>query len=362
MKSKIAFSVVPKFENMAAMADLVAEAQERTKGYLPTIQAALDAQRAAGAGTAPPLIADATVYNGKVRDVYSPACAPRHVVLCATGRQSAFDRALAVVPFKGSVLNQVSAWWFAETRAITPNHVVAAPLPDCVVAKKCRAFPIEFVVRGYITGSTSTSMWTHYKGGARVYCGIDLPDGLEKNAKLATPLCTPTTKDVEHDVPISPADIVASGRMTQAEWDHCSATALAVFAKGQAVAASRGLILVDTKYEFGVDDDGTILLIDEVQTPDSSRYWLAASYEARVAAKQEPENIDKEFLRLWYRERCDPYKDAVIPDAPDDLVCELSRRYILLFELITGQRFDFAAASAKTDRAAVMAAALAKLA
>ena len=340
--------------------DPVAAAQQRTKGYLPLIQAALEKQKAATGGASTALV-EGACYRGKVRDVYSPLSSPKHVVLCATGRQSAFDRALAVVPFKGSVLNQVSAWWFEQTKGITANHVVAAPLPDVVVAKKCRAFPIEFVVRGYMTGSTSTSMWTHYKNGARTYCGIDLPDGLEKNAKMATPLCTPTTKDAEHDVPISPADIVASGRMTQAEWDHCSAVALAVFAHGQATAAARGLILVDTKYEFGRADDGEILLIDEVQTPDSSRYWLAASYEARIANKQEPENIDKEFLRLWYRERCDPYKDAVIPDAPDDLVCELSRRYILLYELITGARFDFDAASADVDRGAAIEAALAAL-
>jgi len=332
-----------------------------------------------------------------------------------------------------------------------PNHVVATPLPDVLVAKRCAAFPIEFVVRGFITGSTDTSMWTHYKNGCRAcrrgeparrarrgsdrgaaparaeevalprraprkadvcvdareedaagnYCGIDLPEGLVKNQRLATPLCTPTTKDSTHDVPIAPADIVASGRMTQEQWEACSKAALAIFARGQAVALSRGLVLVDTKYEFGLGscpcglprrasrlnverglpssaraegsiareslpsptrtlpgDDGEILLIDEVHTPDSSRYWLASSYEARFAAGQEPENIDKEFLRLWYRERCDPYKDEVIPKAPDELVCELARRYVLLYELITGSEFDFAAASADVDRSAAVAAAL----
>jgi len=338
--------------------DPVEVAQQRTKAYLPLIQAALDKQKAA-TDADKPLVADADVYKGKVRNVYKPRAAPGRVVLAATGRQSAFDRALAVVPFKGAVLNQVSAWWFRETAGIMPNHVVATPLPDVLVAKRCAAFPIEFVVRGFITGSTDTSMWTHYKNGCRNYCGIDLPEGLVKNQRLAAPLCTPTTKDATHDVPIAPADIVASGRMTQAQWEACSKAALAIFARGQAVALSRGLVLVDTKYEFGLGDDGEILLIDEVHTPDSSRYWLAASYETRFAEGKEPENIDKEFLRLWYRERCDPYKDEVIPKAPDELVCELARRYVLLFELITGTEFDFEAAAADVDRSAAVAAALA---
>lgn len=337
------------------MEALVEAAQARTKGYLPRIQAALEAQRSAS-GEAAPLV-EGKVYRGKVRDVFFPAAHPGHVVLAATGRQSAFDRALATVPFKGAVLNQVSFWWFSETADICANHVVACPLPDVLIAKKCDAFAIEFVVRGYITGSTSTSMWTHYEAGERNYCGHALPEGLVKNAKLATPLCTPTTKD-EHDMPISPDEIVSSGRMTRAQWDECSAYALAIFARGQAIASTRGLVLVDTKYEFGVAADGSIALIDEVQTPDSSRYWLAPTYAARHAAGQEPENIDKEFLRLWYRERCDPYKDATVPDAPDDLVCELARRYILLFELITGETFDFDAAAAPTDRAAAVKKAL----
>jgi len=338
----------------------VDEAQERTKAYLPQIQAALDKLKSQSE-TPPPLIADAELYTGKVRDVYKPNKFPQHVVLAATGRQSAFDRALATVPFKGAVLNQVSRWWFETTKDICENHVRASPLPDVLVAARCQAFPVEFVVRGYITGSTSTSLWTHYKNGERTYCGIDFPDGLVKNQKLAENVCTPTTKDAEHDEPISGEDIVSTGRMTQAQWDECRGKALAIFARGQEIAASRGLVLVDTKFEFGLAEDGTCILIDEVLTPDSSRYWLAHSYEARHAAGQEPENIDKEFLRLWYRERCDPYKDEVIPAAPDELVCELSRRYILLYELITGETFDFQAASAAVDRPAVLAECLAGL-
>jgi phosphoribosylaminoimidazole-succinocarboxamide synthase len=187
----------------------VDEAQERTKGYLPQIQAALDTLKSQSEKP-PPLIADAELYTGKVRDVYKPNQFPRHVVLAATGRQSAFDRALATVPFKGAVLNQVSRWWFETTKDICENHVRASPLPDVLVAARCQAFPVEFVVRGYITGSTSTSLWTHYKNGERKYCGLDFPDGLVKNQKLAENVCTPTTKDAEHDEPISGAAAASS--------------------------------------------------------------------------------------------------------------------------------------------------------
>ena len=173
--------------------------RERTKAYLPQIQAALDKLKSQSEKP-PPLIADAELYTGKVRDVYKPSKFPQHVVLAATGRQSAFDRALATVPFKGAVLNQVSRWWFETTKDIAANHVRASPLPDVLVAARCQAFPVEFVVRGYITGSTSTSLWTHYKNGERKYCGLDFPEGLVKNQKLAENVCTPTTKDAEHDL------------------------------------------------------------------------------------------------------------------------------------------------------------------
>lgn len=320
-------------------------ASERTKTYMQRIASELSAQRETS-----DLVSDAEVYRGKVRDVYKPRSRPDLVVLAATGRQSAFDRHLATVPFKGVVLNKISLWWFERTRDIVANHAMSSPAPHVLVAARSTVFAIEFVVRGYMTGSTSTSMWTHYKQGSRLYCGIALPDGMTKNQKLETPLVTPTTKD-EHDMPIAPQDIVASGRMTQAEWDFCAEKALALFRRGQEIAAASGLILVDTKYEFGKNDRAEIILVDEIHTPDSSRYWLAASYEGRFAAGEEPDNIDKEFLRLWYRQRCDPYKDATIPAAPDDLVCELARRYILLFELITGDVFDFDAARIPADSA-----------
>lgn len=193
-----------------------------------------------------------------------------------------------------------------------------------------------------MTGSTSTSIWKNYQNGVRNYCGHDLPEGMTKNQKLWTNILTPTTKEEEHDRPISAKEIVDEQWMTQEDWDMCAAAALKIFALGQSIASAHGLILVDTKYEFGRDlESGNILLIDEVHTPDSSRYWLASSYEERIAAGKEPENIDKEFLRLWFREQCDPYKDEVLPDAPRDLVMELSRRYITLFEMITWKRFNF---------------------
>ncbi|KAL6760364.1 hypothetical protein V8C86DRAFT_2554027 [Haematococcus lacustris] len=275
--------------------------------------------------------------KGKVRDTYDLG---DKVVIVTTDRQSAFDRHLASIPFKGQVLNQTSAWWFQSTQHIVRNALLSVPDPNVSIMKKCRVFPVEFVVRGFMTGSTDTSLWTHYKAGARQYCGNSFPDGMQKNDRLAVNVLTPTTKAEDHDVPISPQEIVAQGLMSQQDWDQVAAAALALFAFGQTEAAKRGLLLVDTKYEFGKDEEGNIHLIDEIHTPDSSRYWLADSYEARHAAGQEPENIDKEFLRLWFRACCDPYKDAVLPEAPHELVCELSKRYVFLYEKITGQSFQ----------------------
>ena len=277
-------------------------------------------------------------YGGKVRDRYE---LEDRLVLITTDRQSAFDRILAAIPFKGQVLNQTSAWWFEQTKDIIPNHVINIPDPNATVARKCTVFPIEFVVRGYITGSTSTSLWTVYNSGDRGYCGNVLPDGLVKNQKLAANMLTPTTKEEHHDRPISPDEIVSEGWMSQKDWDYCSKKALELFTFGQKTAAKNGMILVDTKYEMGRDADGHILLIDEIHTPDSSRYWLTESYEVRIAAGAEPENIDKEFLRLWFVDNCDPYNDEVLPDAPEELVIELSKRYIQLYEMITGKTFSF---------------------
>jgi phosphoribosylaminoimidazole-succinocarboxamide synthase len=277
-------------------------------------------------------------YVGKVRDTYEMS--DGRLLLVTTDRQSGFDRLLGAIPFKGQVLNRTSLYWFEQTRNIIGNHAIASPHANALIARKCAVLPIEFVVRGYMTGSTDTSIWTQYQNGVRNYCGHALPEGMKKNEQLAKNIVTPTTKETTHDRPVTPDEIVAEGWLTAEQWEFTSAKALALFAFGQKISAERGLILVDTKYEFGVADDGEILLIDEIHTPDSSRYWLADSYAQRLAAGQEPNMIDKEFFRLWFRERCDPYKDAVLPTPPDDLIAELAARYIQLFEKITGTAFE----------------------
>lgn len=275
--------------------------------------------------------------RGKVRDIYDSG---DYLVLVTTDRQSAFDRILASIPFKGQVLNETSLWWFNRTRHMIPNAVLSVPDKNVTIAKKCSVFPVEFVVRGFVTGSTETSLWTVYKNGVRYYCGNVLPNGLVKNQKLTANILTPTTKAEDHDVPVTPDEIIERGLMTQDEFDEAREKALSLFEYGQRVALEHGLILVDTKYEFGKSSDGSILLIDEVHTPDSSRYWIANSYEERFQNGLEPENIDKEFLRLWFRENCNPYEDKVLPDAPEELVCELAWRYIFLYETITKSRFE----------------------
>jgi len=285
-------------------------------------------------------LGDGKKYRGKVRDTYDLGDT---IVLVTTDRQSAFDRVLASVPFKGAVLNLTSKYWFEKTRHIVPNAVLGYPHANAVIAEKCTIFPVEFVVRGYMTGSTETSIWTQYSKGVRNFCGHTLPDGLVKSEKLPMGnLCTPTTKEEDHDQPVSAADVVALGLMTEKEWEFCERKALELFAFGQEQASKRGLILVDTKYEFGRSmRDGHIKVCDEMHTPDSSRYWIASSYYERVAEGNEPENVDKEFLRLWFRDNCDPYNDAVLPEAPMDLVAELSRRYVFLHDTITGTPFLF---------------------
>tara|TARA_B110000014_G_scaffold263551_1_gene260749 strand:+ start:1136 stop:2122 length:987 start_codon:yes stop_codon:yes gene_type:complete len=283
-------------------------------------------------------VAKGTKRAGKVRDQYE---LDEQIVLITTDRQSAFDRVLASIPFKGQVLNLTSAWWFEQTKDIIPNQIISVPDPNVTLAKKCKVFPIEFVVRGYITGSTSTSLWTVYNKGDREYCGNTLPEGLVKNQKLDQNMLTPTTKEEHHDRPISPSEIVSEGWMSKEDWDYCSQKALELFTFGQKRAAENGMILVDTKYEMGRDANGKIMLIDEIHTPDSSRYWIAKSYEQRFSSGKEPQNIDKEFLRLWFIDNCDPYNDEILPDAPKELVAELSNRYIYLYETITGGVFPF---------------------
>ena len=276
-------------------------------------------------------------YPGKVRDTYE--IGDGRLLLLTTDRQSGFDRLLGAIPCKGQVLNRTSLYWFEQTRGIVGNHVLSSPHANALIARKCKVLPIEFVARGYLTGSTDTSIWTQYQKGARNFCGHTLPDGMKKNEPLSQNIVTPTTKEKEHDRPITAAEILSEGWLTEQQWAFASAKTLELFAFGQKLAAERGLMLVDTKYEFGVAPDGEILLIDEIHTPDSSRYWLADSYTERLANGQEPNMIDKEFFRLWFRDRCDPYKDAVLPTPPPDLIAELAARYIQLFEKITSTAF-----------------------
>ena len=274
--------------------------------------------------------------KGKVRDVY---IAKNKIFLISTDRQSAFDRNLANIPFKGQVLNQTSAFWFEKTKDIIKNQVIDIPDPNVVVCKKLNVFPVEVVVRGYITGVTSTSAWVAYEKGERNFCGNILPEGLRKNQKFRKPILTPTTKSDLHDEKVSGEEIVKRKLMTKKQWDFVADKAMNLFERGSDIAAKNGLILVDTKYEFGYDEQGNIFLIDEIHTPDSSRFWIKDSYKEMFEKGEEPENIDKEFLRLWFVKHCDPYKDNVLPEAPDELVIELSRRYIKLYEMITGKNF-----------------------
>ena len=277
--------------------------------------------------------------RGKVRDSYDLPDGRR--VMVATDRQSAFDIVLAAVPNKGQVLNETAKFWFEKTGDICPNHVVDFPDPNVAIAKRLDMLPIEMVVRDYMTGSTETSIWPMYERGDRMMYGHEFPDGLARNQKLPGTILTPTTKAAQgdHDAPITAMEIVEQSLLSQKVWDELAELSLAIFARGREIAAANGLILVDTKYEFGVDGDGCITLADEVHTPDSSRYWMTDSYEARMAAGENPESLDKEFLRLWISARCDPYKDP-IPDIPGETLLEFSAKYVKLFEQVTGQTFE----------------------
>jgi len=275
-------------------------------------------------------------HIGKVRDVYEQ---PDRLVLVATDRHSSFDRIIAHIPHKGQVLNEISAYWFERTKDIVPNHVIAVPDPNVTIGRKCKTVPVEAVVRGYITGVTDTSLWTHYQKGQRDFGNFRLPDGMRKNQKLPAPVFTPSTKEEAHDRPMSPQQMIDEGIVPRETIEAVERTAIALYRRGAEIAEQRGLILVDTKYEFGTDEDGKLVLIDEVHTPDSSRYWQRDTYDARFAKGEEPDYFDKEFLRLWFRDHCDPYRDATLPPAPKELVDELSRRYIQMYERITGTAF-----------------------
>ncbi len=278
-------------------------------------------------------------YKGKVRDAYGLPGGRR--LLISTDRQSAFDQVLAAVPYKGQVLNQTARYWFDVTSDICPNHVINYPDPNIAMVKDLEMLPIEMVVRDYMTGSTETSIWPMYQRGERTLYGHNFPEGFVKSQKLPYTIITPTTKaeQGDHDAPITEDEILRTQLLTTEQWTELSEKSLALFSRGRDLAAKNGLILVDTKYEFGLDENGTIVVADEIHTPDSSRFWISESYQERINSGKEPESLDKEFLRLWIAAQCDPYKDPM-PKIPTETLLQFSEKYIKLYELVTGQSFE----------------------
>lgn len=279
-----------------------------------------------------------TRYEGKVRDNYTQG---DRRILITTDRLSAFDRIIALIPFKGEVLNAITKFWFENTKDICPNYVENYPDPNVIVGTECKPLMLEMIVRGYITGSTTTSIWYNYnEKGVRNFCGNELPEGLKKNQRLPAPIITPTTKAAhgEHDENVTPQQAIEMGLVTQEEWDQLANYALGLYARGVEIAARQGVILVDTKYEFGRMPDGKIVVIDEVHTPDSSRFWIANTYEEKMAKGEEPDNINKEFLRLWLANQ--GYRgEGEMPAIPQEIIVETAQKYIQAYEMITGQTF-----------------------
>jgi phosphoribosylaminoimidazole-succinocarboxamide synthase len=302
------------------------------------------------------VLRDATIpelpnhYRGKVRDNYDLPGKRR--ILIASDRLSAFDIILTAIPLKGQVLTQLARFWFEATGDICPNHVIEYPDPNVVVGRHLKILPVEIVVRDYLAGTTSTSILSMYKAGKREMYGTRFADGLRDNQKLPQTIITPTSKamDGAHDEPLTEAEILGRKLLSEEQWQTVSGHALALFARGREIAARHGLILVDTKYEFGLTDDGQILLADEIHTPDSSRYWFQASYERRFAAGERPESFDKDFVRTWVTARCDPYKDP-IPEIPREVILEAARIYISAYEMITGKEFILPPAGVRRIRA-----------
>ncbi len=277
--------------------------------------------------------------DGKVRDSYNLSQGKKLIV--TTDRLSAFDRILAEVPFKGQVLNQLSAWWFSQLEDIVPNHIVSLPDPNASVVIEAQPILVEVVVRGYITGVTSTALWFRYSLGERDIYGYQFPEGLQKNMALPEPIITPTTKGglSGHDERLTCAEVTEKGLLDEATWEQVKTAALRIFRRGQELSKKSGLILVDTKYEFGQMPDGRVILIDEVHTPDSSRFWKADTYEARLSAGNDPENFDKEFVRIAFADL--GYRgDGEIPQVPVDLWVATAQRYIMIYEMLTGLNFE----------------------
>lgn len=277
-------------------------------------------------------------YIGKVRDNYTQG--DRRIIIISD-RLSAFDRIITKIPFKGQVLNQMATFWFDKTKDIVGNHMIEVPDPNAIVVKQCEAMPVEMVVRGYITGVTSTSAWYNYEKGVRNFCGNQLPEGLKKNQKFDKPILTPSTKAAhgDHDVSASREEILAEGKITPEDFDYMAEVSMKLFERGVEIAAKQGIILVDTKYEFGKTPDGEIILIDEIHTPDSSRFWFANEYDERFEKGEEQKKIDKEYVREWLADK-GFIGEGEVPEVPDEVRVEAARRYIEAYELITGQTFE----------------------
>jgi phosphoribosylaminoimidazole-succinocarboxamide synthase len=282
-------------------------------------------------------------YEGKVRDNYTQSRGEegKQRIIVVTDRLSAFDKVITTIPFKGQVLNQMAKFWFEKTEDIIGNHVIEFPDPNVVLGKECKALPVEMVMRGYLTGVTSTSVWKHYESGVRDFCGNPLPGGMKKDQKFDQPILTPSTKAMhgDHDESVAKEQILERGVITEEQFNFMADASMKLYARGVEIAAKQGIILVDTKYEFGMTDDGNIVLIDEIHTPDSSRFWFADEYEKRFMAGEEQKKIDKEYMRKWLADEGFT-GDGDVPEIPDDIKVETARRYIEAYELITGQPFE----------------------
>jgi phosphoribosylaminoimidazole-succinocarboxamide synthase len=279
------------------------------------------------------------LYRGKVRDNYTHQDGTRTIVV--SDRISAFDKNVGILPLKGQLLNHIAGWWFEQTKHVAPNHVISAPDPNAMRVHECTPLPVEMVVRGYLTGTTSTSIWVHYEKGARTFCGHPLADGMRRHQRLPKPLLTPSTKAAhgDHDVSASREEILALTKMPATDFDAAARMAMDLFAEGQRISKSRGLILVDTKYEFGKTKDGRIVVIDEIHTPDSSRFWFENTYEERFEAGKNPDSFDKDYLRRWLSEHGFS-GDGAVPEVPEAVRIEAAQRYLGAIETLTGQRFE----------------------
>jgi len=275
-------------------------------------------------------------YQGKVRDYYINK--DKRIII-TTDRVSAFDVILGFIPYKGQVLNELCAFWFDKTKKIIPNHMISIPHLNVMIVKNCKLIPIEMVVRGYITGVTNTSIWGSYEKGERIIYGIKFPNGLSKNQQLRKPVITPTTKaEIGHDQRLTEKEILKKKIVSEKVWKQMKKAALRLFEKGTEICAKAGIILVDTKYEFGLNENGKLILIDEIHTPDSSRFWIEKTYRKRFSEGIEPENFDKEFLRIWYAKR--GYKgEGIPPKMPRSFINQVSNRYISIYKKITGKKF-----------------------